>query len=926
MILKNLNIKAFGAIKNRNIDLEDGINIIYGNNESGKSTIEGFIRTFLYGITSGRKSIRENERKKFIPWDDVKAQGELSIEEEDQLIIISRTFGNTKKEDTIKLINGLTGENIGSTPGVPGREFLDLSKESFMKTLLIKQLDAQVARDKEEEIIQKLTNLQQGGDENVSYHKAVGILEEYKRFYIGSRKKGQLENLRETLQELSKELREALNRNTEGLQDEILMMDLKEKKENTLKHINALELYKSHMKKLNLQKEYKEISKYLKRGKDLSEERNKYEEDLGYTINNEVLEYIQESYNSYINYKEQYDNYYGRFKDIEKKLNLAMEDFKSLEPFQGLEEDVEIKVIRLIEERKGILTKLEHEKRCKDSLNSTEEELENIKEDLKIYSFIDGKREAIEILLNSYEEVLKELKYTLNNYSINENIINSKVTMDKKRFITNVILSGASIGTIIWLMIFIKGNIKNGFYYIIPFIFIAIGIVGIKGNGDIKVFNAKYEEELKKKANLERLSSDLERIEENFKEYYKELKVEGYEEFVVSLGNYDKLKEKQERLKDIAEEKLIEFNSYEGETLKNSLNTVNTMIDFLLNHTNCKDEEEFLRNNKLYKEKQVYIEGLEKELENLNNYCEKLKNNMEYRENLIKEQLNNINKQYVTINKVPEEIENLKEKLKIKASVEEEIKRVEESYNLLLKDRNIEDIKKELDDIVQQDLTFDFEKEEDVDSYIRDSNEDLRNIEKNIKDVENSILNRFKGFREPWIIEEEIEEVKENIKVGEEMVEVVDIALDNLNQCFRELQKDFGPKLNTIVSSIYNKLTNEKYGDVKVDDNYNVLVRDKEKDFLVEIDYLSNGAFDQAYFALRMALIEMIFGQKKVPIILDDTFVQYDDERTIKALELLYEYSHHKQIILLTCQKREKEYFKDRTDVNIINMEDYYGK
>lgn len=112
MIIKELNIKSFGAIKNKKISLTEGINVIYGKNESGKSTTEGFISILLYGMSGGRKNLKQNERKRFIPWKENTAQGEIHIKHGEDEIIIERTFGSTKKEDTINFINFLTGEKI----------------------------------------------------------------------------------------------------------------------------------------------------------------------------------------------------------------------------------------------------------------------------------------------------------------------------------------------------------------------------------------------------------------------------------------------------------------------------------------------------------------------------------------------------------------------------------------------------------------------------------------------------------------------------------------------------------------------------------------------------------------------------------------------------------------------------------------------
>lgn len=920
MIIKELNIKSFGAIKNKKISLTEGINVIYGKNESGKSTTEGFISILLYGMSGGRKNLKQNERKRFIPWKENTAQGEIHIKHGEDEIIIERTFGSTKKEDTINFINFLTGEKIKGITKEPGRYFLDLSKESFMKTLLIKQLGAEVARDKEEEIMQKLTNLEQGGDDSISYYEAVAVLENYKKFYVGSRKNGELDSLRKRLLLLTEELSDSLKRNEDGIEDEIKLKELKDEGESLIKNLKALELYKKYMRKMNLQKEYEEISKYLKMSKDLGETKDQYDRDLGQYINEEVLNRISEDYKQYESLNDELIYQEECLKEAESNYDIFKDEYERLEAFQGLEDDVDIKLIKLLEERKGALIKLEHRSKCKKNLDNIENEINEVKGKIEKYGIIDDERNDIDKILERYEDALKELKYLLNTYSSHNNITISNEEIKKNKIMANLLEIGAiaSAGIFIFQLIKKSAGIPMYFLAIISIVCIFLSFK-IKNHANLNEMRMKDDQ--KKYDSINSLKEEIVSIENKLESYYNKLGIKNYEEFVAAIKCYDVMKDKEERLKYVMREKLIEFNSYEGESLENSLNRANNMINFLLNHTSCENEEEFLRNHKLYEEKAFQMDSLERELKNLESNISTIKNKLDIKEIELKNELSKIERGYIPLEKLTEEIEILKNKLKMKVMVENEIKRVEDGYKLLLKDRHLEDMKDELQDIFKEDIDFSFEKEEDVDTCLKENNEKLRETEKSIKDVENSISNRFKGFREPWIIEEEIEEVKSAIENGEEAVKIADIALENLNQCFKELQKNFGPKLNKIVGKIYSKLTDGKYEEVKVSDNYDLLVRDNKENSLVEANYLSNGAFDQAYFALRMALIEMIFGEDKVPIILDDTFIQYDDERTLRALKILEEYSENKQIILLTCQSREKDYFERVDNANIIIME-----
>jgi uncharacterized protein YhaN len=72
----------------------------------------------------------------------------------------------------------------------------------------------------------------------------------------------------------------------------------------------------------------------------------------------------------------------------------------------------------------------------------------------------------------------------------------------------------------------------------------------------------------------------------------------------------------------------------------------------------------------------------------------------------------------------------------------------------------------------------------------------------------------------------------------------------------------------------------------------------------ISIEQVSRGTIEQIYFALRMAASEILY-EEEYPIILDDTFVFYDDLRLENTLRWLAK--SQKQVIIFTCQKREND-------------------
>src|SRR5471030_222275 len=98
LVIKKVNIEFFAGLKGKSLDFTKGFNLIYGKNEQGKSSIENFIKIWLYGIDSSRGKV--NDRKKYLPLTGERISGELIIDYKGKGYIIKRSFGITKKEDT----------------------------------------------------------------------------------------------------------------------------------------------------------------------------------------------------------------------------------------------------------------------------------------------------------------------------------------------------------------------------------------------------------------------------------------------------------------------------------------------------------------------------------------------------------------------------------------------------------------------------------------------------------------------------------------------------------------------------------------------------------------------------------------------------------------------------------------------------------
>ncbi len=172
MTINEIYIKHFGKLSSYKLTAHDGVNIIYGPNEAGKSTIMAFIKAMLYGAG------RAETRRKYEPWDGGKMGGTLSFECAGKHYSLSRQFGSTKALDKIELWCKTTGEQVDLPEKVePGEYLLGINEMSFVNSVFIGQINPAISGSNDE-ILTKLMNLASSGDETASRTEIEGRLKD----------------------------------------------------------------------------------------------------------------------------------------------------------------------------------------------------------------------------------------------------------------------------------------------------------------------------------------------------------------------------------------------------------------------------------------------------------------------------------------------------------------------------------------------------------------------------------------------------------------------------------------------------------------------------------------------------------------------------------------------------------------------------
>jgi uncharacterized protein YhaN len=144
----------------------------------------------------------------------------------------------------------------------------------------------------------------------------------------------------------------------------------------------------------------------------------------------------------------------------------------------------------------------------------------------------------------------------------------------------------------------------------------------------------------------------------------------------------------------------------------------------------------------------------------------------------------------------------------------------------------------------------------------------------------------------------------ENDRIREEIA-AIDMAQETMTDLSSSIRNSFGLYLNQEASHLLAGITGGIYNSMSIDENLNVFLNTRTR--LVPLEHVSSGTIDQVYLALRLAAARLLSGDSgPLPLIFDDSFTQYDDERLRTAIKWLAD-SHDSQILLFTCHHRESQ-------------------
>ena len=171
------------------------------------------------------------------------------------------------------------------------------------------------------------------------------------------------------------------------------------------------------------------------------------------------------------------------------------------------------------------------------------------------------------------------------------------------------------------------------------------------------------------------------------------------------------------------------------------------------------------------------------------------------------------------------------------------------------------------------------------------------------------LLGQYKGQMETLgseeVIERELSEVLRRIDKLEDMRIALQLAKETLASAANELQRRFAPRIAQKAKDLFEKLTGGRYDRLILEQDLSLSVGAQGEDTLHSAPWRSDGTVDQLYLALRLAVAGEL--TPDAPLVLDDALVRFDDDRLQSALAILKEEAKTKQVLLFSCQSREKD-------------------
>ena len=899
--ITRLELVGFGKFRERTIDLTSGLNLIEGPNEAGKSTIQSFITGMFYGFFqpgTKRRSYTPH-RDKYRPWDQGSYRGVLVCKNEERSWRIERCFD--KDNETVNVYDDQTGDDltldfpynpVTRQPQV-GEKLLGLSKTAFNNTANIAQMTcASVSREADfsAEVNDKLLSVMKTADASLSLSAVIHELDS-RIEQIGSPKKSKTPygQARQLKKELEEELEES-GKNQKDYQQLCTQIDRlaeqtaqlqkeKELLETQIRQSAAKELGGRYLKAQNLRTRIERIEK-------------EYEKYAIYqSVDLQEIDQTQKRMAAKAQINRTMEKYRRASQEVEHRIQELNTLYRTLEVSEASEEVLEqfesvyeryLTLGQMGQEIKEMMIRQRNIAFHRSRLNPMDEA--KLREDIQTWRQLQQQKQEKENASHKVPMpaiVLLVLGVLL--------ILGGGLCAILKEELLAVGIGCATVGVLLVLSggVFWMLRRKNTAAH-------ALEKIESMQQDILRAYQPSDEEQAKTAATALDTEQAVLQLEEmlgriqvnNYKiEQFEQQEQQIGQEIAAKQSVADNLREQICRYltqltgREIPPEELA-ADKVPFKSLRESVNQARRlrteMQRLTLQQQQTQQEEENCR---------MQIEQINRSIQQVVAACE------------------------AAGAKDAEDLERCKQGKRRWDEISMELKMQKELLAQTLGRYSFEEIEENIKNqraVGEGDISAD---RQQIHQQLQGVNEQLAELARQTAELEGLRKGREESHRPIGQIQAQIADVEESCQNFQFELDALQLAKQKLLSLSGQLHRDFAPQLNARISKALERITGSRYTRAVIDQTLGIRLEDRQTHQLVEVSALSNGMADLVYLVMRLELLELLCSQGgervQVPIILDDSFTQLDDERTARLLGYLLE-QPSVQILLFSCHRRER--------------------
>lgn len=899
--ITRLELVGFGKFRERTIDLTSGLNLIEGPNEAGKSTIQSFITGMFYGFFqpgTKRRSYTPH-RDKYLPWDQGSYRGVLVCKNEERSWRIERCFD--KDNETVNVYDDQTGDDltldfpynpVTRQPQV-GEKLLGLSKTAFNNTANIAQMTcASVSREADfsAEVNDKLLSVMKTADASLSLSAVIHELDS-RIEQIGSPKKSKTPYGQAC--QMKKELEEELEESGKNQKDyQQLCTQIDRLAEQTAQLQKEKELLETQIR----QSAAKELGgRYLKA------------QNLRTRI-----ERIEKEYEKYAIYQ---SVDLQEIDQTQKRMAAKAQINRTMEKYRRASQEVEHR----IQELNTLYRTLEVSEASEEVL----EQFESVYE--RYLTLGQMGQEIKEMMIRQRNIAFHRSRLTpMDEAKLREDIQTWRQLQQQKQEKENA-SHKVPMPAIVLLVLGVLLILGGGLCAILKEELLAVGI-GCATVGVLLVLSGGVFWMLRRKNTAAHALEKIESMQQDILRAYQLSDEEQAKTAATALDTEQAVLQLEEMLGRIQVNnyKIEQFEQQEqqiGQEIAAKQSVADSLREqicrYLTQLTGREIPPEELAADKVpfksLRESVNQARRLRTEMQRLTLQQQQTQQEEENCRMQI-EQINRSIQQVVADceaagAKDAEDLERCKQGKRRWDEISMELKMQKELLAQTLGRYSFEEIEENIKNqraVGEGDISAD---RQQIHQQLQGVNEQLAELARQTAELEGLRKGREESHRPIGQIQAQIADVEESCRNFQFELDALQLAKQKLLSLSGQLHRDFAPQLNARISKALERITGSRYTRAVIDQTLGIRLEDRQTHQLVEVSALSNGMADLVYLVMRLELLELLCSQGgervQVPIILDDSFTQLDDERTARLLGYLLE-QPSVQILLFSCHRRER--------------------